>query len=239
MASIGEQIVDLAIQILDRSPNGLHYSELVRLIEQAQPSFEHNHVVGQVVALPHDYADRVYKPSRGLYRLTKYRAPDTGELKPEFVPAEPAEIREEDFYPSFAEWLVNETGECTKAIPLGGCGFHDKWATPDVVGKFESKRGAVLSVLEIVSAEIKLDAHVQPLMTAFGQACAIFSSAIRSTLSFRRRRQRSTLIASTHFVAYLESGSSCSTQPIHATRNTRFDVGRATTTLTLTTRTNI
>ncbi len=107
----------------------------------------------------------------GLYRLTKYRAPDTGELKEEFVPKEPTKVREEDFYAPFADWLVNETEECTKAIPLGGNRFGGRWGTPDVVGKRESKKSDILKApVEIVSAEIKLD--TSQLVTAFGQACA-------------------------------------------------------------------
>jgi hypothetical protein len=170
MPNIGKQIVAKAIEILDRNPNGVRYADLVSQVEQSDDSFEHNFVVGQVVALPQEHTDQVYKPSRGLYRLTKYRDEDTGELKAELVPAGPARICENDFYQPFAEWLVNETGECTKAVRLGGHRFGGRYGTPDVVGKFQSKRGDIVPVLEIVSAEIKLDS--QQLVTAFGQACA-------------------------------------------------------------------
>ena len=123
-----------------------------------------------MVALVQEFPDRVYKPARGLFRLTKYRDP-TGELEKEFLPKEPTKVREEDFYAPFAEWLVNETEECTKAIPLGGNRFGGRWGTPDVIGKRESKKSDILKApVEIVSAEIKLDAS--QLVTAFGQACA-------------------------------------------------------------------
>ena len=66
---------------------------------------------------------------------------------------------------------MNEVEECTKAISLGGSRFKDKWGTPDVIGKRESKRSDIIQApVEIVSAEIKPD--VSQLVTAFGQACA-------------------------------------------------------------------
>ena len=90
------------------------------------------------------YPDRVYKPSRGLFRLTEYRDPDTDQLKEELVPKQAKKTKEEDFYGAFADWLVNEVEECTKAIPLGGNRFRDKWGTPDVIGKRESKRSDII-----------------------------------------------------------------------------------------------
>lgn len=80
-------------------------------------------------------------------------------------------ITEEDFYQSFADWLVNELEECTKAMPLGGNKFKDKWGTPDVIGKREPRRSDIIKApTEIVSAEIK--AETKDLITAFGQACS-------------------------------------------------------------------
>jgi len=59
----------------------------------------------------------------------------------------------------------------TRAIPLGGNIFKDKWGTPDVIGKNEPLPSDIIKrPTEIVSAEIKKD--VNQLITAFGQACA-------------------------------------------------------------------
>ena len=121
--------------------------------------------------LHEQHPGRVYKPSRGLFRLTKYRDPETDELKPELVPKQPKKFKEEEFYEPFADWLVNDVEECTKAISLGGSRFRDKWGTPDVIGKRESKRSDIIQApVEIVSAEVKPD--TTHLVTAFGQACA-------------------------------------------------------------------
>jgi hypothetical protein len=37
--------------------------------------------------------------------------------------------------------------ECTKAIQLGGNTFKDKWGTPDVIGKRESRKSDKISFL--------------------------------------------------------------------------------------------
>lgn len=118
------------------------------------------------------FPDRVYKPSRGLFRLLEFRDQDSEQLRSDLIPPLPKTIvREEDFYKPFADWLQNDLEECTKAIPLGGNRFRDKWGTPDVIGKRESKKSDILEApTEIVSAEMKTDAA--QLVTAFGQACA-------------------------------------------------------------------
>ena len=78
---------------------------------------------------------------------------------------------EEAFYKPFADWLVNELEECTKAVPVGRNIFKDKWGTPDVVGVREPRKSDISKFpTDIVSAEIKLDST--GLITAFEQACA-------------------------------------------------------------------
>ncbi|GAH76754.1 unnamed protein product, partial [marine sediment metagenome] len=71
--------------------------------------------------------DEVYKPARGLFRHIKFKEEEISEeeRKP---PPEVEKIKEEQFYKPFADWLVNELEECTKAMPLGGNKFKDKWA---------------------------------------------------------------------------------------------------------------
>ena len=75
--------------------------------------------------------------------------------------------------------MVNDLEECTKAIPLGGSKFGDKWGTPDVLGVLKfSEAESFRPPLEIISAEIKTD--TTQLITAFGQACCykIFSHKV-------------------------------------------------------------
>ena len=184
MATKSERILEKAFEMLNATPEGIRYSDLIRGIVQADGAFNPNHVSGCIWNLDQEFPDRVYKPSRGLFRLTKYRAPNSDQLKEELVPKQPKKIKEAEFYEPFADWLVNETEECTKAIPLGGNRFRDKWGTPDVIGKRESKRSDIIQApVEIVSAEIKPD--VSQLVVAFGQACAycLFSHKVYLVIS--------------------------------------------------------
>ncbi len=171
MATITERIVVMARDILEANPEGVRYSELVRQIQSRDDKLKHNTIHGVVWNLHEQYVDTIYKPARGLFRLTKYRSPDTDQLKDELVPKQQKKIKEEEFYEPFADWLVNDVEECTKAIALGGSCFRDKWGTPDVIGKRETKRSDIIQApIEIVSAEVKPD--TSQLVTAFGQACA-------------------------------------------------------------------
>jgi len=171
MTTIRERINVIAFEVLDKTPEGVRFSEIVRRIIEIDGSFKKNSIHWIVWNLDKQFPDRIYKPSRGLFRLTKYRADDTDQLRDELVPKQPKKIKEEDFYEPFADWLVNEIEECTKAIPLGGNRFRNKWGTPDVIGKRESNRSDIIQApVEIISAEIKPD--LSQLVTAFGQACA-------------------------------------------------------------------
>jgi len=171
MSTIGKRITSQALEILADNPEGVRYAELVRRIGAADGAFKKNTIHGNVWNLQEQFPDKVYKPSRGLYRLIEFRDPDTDQLRDELTPKQPRKIKEQEFYEPFADWLVNEVEECTKAIALGGNRFRDKWGTPDVIGKRESKRSDIIQApVEIISAEIKPD--VGQLVTAFGQACA-------------------------------------------------------------------
>lgn len=181
MAKITEQIKECAFEVLKEKPEGLRYSQLVAQIHQKDPSFNLNTISGSIWDLEVQRPDRVYKPSRGLYRLVEFRDVKTDQLKQELVAETAKKIEEKDFYKPFTDWLVNEMEECTKAIALGGNRFKDKWGTPDVVGKRESRRSDIIQApAEIVAAEIKLD--MSQLVTAFGQACAYCLFAHKSYL---------------------------------------------------------
>ena len=181
MATIGERITNLALEQLKKHPDGVRYADLTRLILGADPSLKPNTIHGTIWDLDARLPKKVFKPSRGLFRLIEFREKDTDQLKAELLPKPPKMTKEEDFYGSFADWLVNDLEECTKAIPLGGNRFRDKWGTPDVIGKRESKLSDILQApTEIVSAEIKIESS--QLVTAFGQACAYCIFSHRSYL---------------------------------------------------------
>lgn len=174
MATRREKIVEKALELLDGNPDGLRYSTFVKEISKTMPEVPVNTIHGTVWDLETQQSTKIYKPSRGLYRLTKYKPDNSGSMPSETIAPKQKQavaVKEEDFYGPFADWLVNELEDCTKAIALGGNKFKDKWGTPDVVGKNESKRSDIIQGhIEIVSAEIKTD--VNQLITAFGQTCS-------------------------------------------------------------------
>jgi len=160
-------ITEKAIEIIKNAPEGIRYSELVRKIQKEFPDTPVNTIHGTIWNLHLRMPDEIYKAARGLFRHANFR---DREIRRE-VPKEIGIIKEENFYQPFADWLVNELEECTKAIPLGGNKFKDKWGTPDVIGKREPLRSDLIKPpTEIVSAEIKTDSR--DLITAFGQACS-------------------------------------------------------------------
>jgi len=165
-----DQIRAKAIELLKQEPHGLRYSDLRTRIAEAFPTIPKNTISGTIWNLEVQLPQEISKPARGLYLHRQFLQPGVQEI---VLPPPPAEekIREERFYAPFAEWLVEEVEECTKAIPLGGKSFGDKWGTPDVIGVREPRKSDIIKFpTEIVAAEIKIDPY--GLITAFGQACA-------------------------------------------------------------------
>lgn len=177
---VTERIKAKAIELLVQHPEGLRYSELHAKILESDGTFNPNTINGCIWNLDATYPDKVYKPSKGLFRLLKNKPLETEiEALPPSATVTTSKVKEEDFYAPFADWLKNDIEDVTHAIPLGGNKFKDKWGTPDVIGKRESMRSDIIKgPTEIVSAEIKTE--TLQLVTAFGQACAykIFSHRV-------------------------------------------------------------
>ena len=166
------RIKSIAFDTLEKNDEGLRYSELHAKIREADGSFNPNTINGCIWDLDKRFPDKVYKPSKGVFRLTKFKE-ELGDTLPTEAPTVvvPVSVREEDFYAPFANWLKNDIEDVTKAISLGRNKFRDKWGTPDVIGLREPLRSDIIKgPTEIVSAEIKTD--TAQLVTAFGQACA-------------------------------------------------------------------
>lgn len=161
-----------AFELLSCHPGGLRFSELNRLIRQLDPTLKAKTVSNSIWNLDSANPDKVYKPIRGVYRLVSFR--DDGDAPTSIKPRRAAAVqrfREDEFYPLFANWLRDDLEEVTHAIALGGNAFRDRWGTPDVLGKNESRRSDVIKgPTSIVAAEIKVD--TAGLVVGFGQACA-------------------------------------------------------------------
>ncbi|MCV2354277.1 hypothetical protein LNV09_08865 [Paucibacter sp. B2R-40] len=183
---IRERIKLQAVELIKAHPEGLHYSELFRRLRDGPPSFNTGTINSTIWNLDVVLPESVWKPSKGLYRHADYKEPEaTDEPIVRAGPAQP-KVRQDQFYSPFADWLKNEAEEATHAIPLGGNIFRDRWGTPDVIGKRESKRSDVIKVpTEIVAAEIKAD--TMQLVTAYGQACAYRLFSHRSYLVIPRQ----------------------------------------------------
>jgi hypothetical protein len=175
----GQEIRAKAVSILKKEPKGMRWMDLIRRVEAGLPKMKHNTIVGSLLNLDANSSSSVYKPARGVLRHTMYKedAPEADIEKESIATL----ATEKALYAPFADWLKNELEECTKAIPLGGNAFKDKWGTPDVIGIRSSKAGDIVKFpTEIISAEIKLDSG--QLITAFGQACSYKLFSHRSYL---------------------------------------------------------
>ncbi len=169
-----ETIRKKALELVESTPKGIRYSELVARLHEAFPEIPKNTITGNVWNLDAVFPTKVYKPARGVFQAKQFeQAEAPGDEASEAPPTPTAEValKEEQFYEPFADWITSELEECTKAIALGGNRFKDKWGTPDVIGIREPKKSDIIKPpTEIVAAELKLDKA--GLIVAFGQACA-------------------------------------------------------------------
>lgn len=70
---ITHQIQETAIRLLQKNPEGITWTNLKKLIEQKHPDFHPKTINGCVWKLVEKFPNQVYKPSKGLFRLTKYK----------------------------------------------------------------------------------------------------------------------------------------------------------------------
>ena len=70
-----------AIELLEQHPEGLRWSELFASIKGSDHTFHPKTVNGCVWKLTEKFPDKVYKPSKGLFRLVKYKSAEVDKLK--------------------------------------------------------------------------------------------------------------------------------------------------------------
>ncbi len=177
---------EAAVVLHDR-PEGMRFTELVDTLHRDHPGRTVKAIGNDVVGLDRALPTQVFKPSKGLYMHCKFR-PDERVLSAQETPKSGSPARrsaphlpEQVFYSSFANWLRDDLEEVTQVIVLGGNTFRDRWGTPDVLGKFESRRSDVVKGMTvIVASEVKVD--VADLLKGFGQACAYRLFAHKSYL---------------------------------------------------------
>lgn len=198
-----ERVIQEAVKLVAAVPHGVRYSVLHKTIKGILPDIPENTIHGSLHKFRTHLPPDIYLPSKGLYKHIKYKDPKEQVSETPPVGKPPPKIDEEEFYSYFADWLVNELEECTKAIPLGGNKFKDKWGTPDVIGVREPRKSDIIKPpTEIISAEIKTDA--QALIVAFGQACSYKLFSHRSYIVVPDDSSMKTLPDWTPWPEYLE-----------------------------------
>ncbi len=73
-SKVTERINAKAFELLEQHPEGLRFVELRSRIEASDHTFHPKTVNGCVWKLVQKFPDKVYKPSRGLFRLLKYKS---------------------------------------------------------------------------------------------------------------------------------------------------------------------
>ena len=134
MVSKKQLVYNGVIKILEKAPKGLRFSEIKRQLKELfGDKIKETTLTNYLVQLRRDIEEgkvsEIVIPDKGVYIHRQFY----GGLEKR----KPAKVREEEFYPSFANFLVNDLMECTTAIPLGGNLFQDKWGTPDVIGVYK------------------------------------------------------------------------------------------------------
>lgn len=71
-SKVTERIYATAIEILEKHPDGLRWSELLSMIKASDPTFHPKTVNGCVWKFVEKYPEQVYRTSKGLFQLLKY-----------------------------------------------------------------------------------------------------------------------------------------------------------------------
>ena len=62
-----------ALELLDKNPGGVSWTELAKQIKAYDSKFHPKTVNGCIWKLTEKFPDLVYKPEKGLFRLVKYK----------------------------------------------------------------------------------------------------------------------------------------------------------------------
>lgn len=79
-ATITGRVYATIFELLEQHPEGIRWVDLNARVGEKDPSFHPKTINGCVWKLVERYPDQVYKPSKGLFRLLKYK--DTEEETP-------------------------------------------------------------------------------------------------------------------------------------------------------------
>jgi hypothetical protein len=75
-STVTGRIYETIFELLEQHPEGIRWSELNARVEASDPSLHPKTINGCVWRLVEKYPERVYKPAKGVFRLTKHRPVD-------------------------------------------------------------------------------------------------------------------------------------------------------------------
>lgn len=73
LSTITGRINAKALDLLNNNPDGMQWVDLASQIKASDPNFHPKTVNGCIWKLTEKFPDKVYKPSKGLFRLVKYK----------------------------------------------------------------------------------------------------------------------------------------------------------------------
>jgi len=76
LSTITGRINFKAIKLINSYPEGIRWADLINKIKEYNPSFHPKTINGCVWKLTTKFPDKVYKPSKGLFRSVKYKRLD-------------------------------------------------------------------------------------------------------------------------------------------------------------------
>ncbi|MFA7319170.1 MAG: hypothetical protein WC022_01045 [Parcubacteria group bacterium] len=72
--TITDRMNETIFELLEQYPAGLRWSELLSKVKASDSSFHPKTINGSIWKLISKYPEKVYKPSKGVFRLLKYRS---------------------------------------------------------------------------------------------------------------------------------------------------------------------
>lgn len=174
-----QQIASAARSLLQRSPDAVRYTEIVKTVHEATPDTPINSVHGGIGTFLRP-SPQVVKVARGLYawnkqsptKMTRRNKRPPRVARPRSSKVKPVQAR----FVRRTSMLLRRRAEGStwgsqRNDVLGGNALGGKWETPDVFGVLKAKKTDLVKFdPEIVAAEIKVS--TAQTVVAFGQAIA-------------------------------------------------------------------
>lgn len=72
--TITSKVYEIIFEALGQNPDGLRWSELLNIIKEKNPSIHTKTANGLIWRIADRYPEKIYKPEKGRFRLTKYKS---------------------------------------------------------------------------------------------------------------------------------------------------------------------